>query len=246
MHLFNKEAKLKKLVGLACGLALLGSAEAKVVSYDFTITVDHIVEMDNNVNPVYVQSSTRPGALVTVGEKVHGTFSFDTDTPKSVFYQPPAQAQGSWVLYSDPANYKNPIDAAFLNSGLHTTVPAGVKVNSTVQVLDNATVLNNGDGFWLSNSASYKGEIFTNLILLGDSTGAAFNSAAIPGQLNLSQFNYGSYGFSRMSADNKWVEVDCDFTTLTLSPTAPVPEPSTYLMFGAGLMLLAWRRKSRG
>lgn len=246
MHLFNEEAKLKKLVGLACGLALLGSAEAKVVSYDFTITVDHIVEMDNNVNPVYVQSSTRPGALVTVGEKVHGTFSFDTDTPKSPFYQPPAQAQGSWVLYSDPAHYKNPIDAVFQNSGLHTTVPDGVKVNSTVQVIDSATVLHNGDGFWLSNTASYKGEIFTNLIILGDSTGNAFSSAAIPGQLSLNQFNYGSYSFSRMSTDHKWVEVDCDFTTLTLSPPAPVPEPSTYLMFGAGAMLLAWRRKSRG
>lgn len=159
-------------------------------------------------NPVYVQSSTRPGALVSVGEQVHGTFSFNTETPLSVAYQPPAQANGTWLLYSDPVNYKNPIDAVFQNSGLHTTVPAGVKVNSTVQVADNATTFNNGDVFSLINSASYKGEIFTNNILLGDSSGAVFNSAAIPEALNFSQFNYGSYGFSRMSVDGLWVEVD--------------------------------------
>ncbi|NRR32562.1 PEP-CTERM sorting domain-containing protein [Oxalobacteraceae bacterium] len=236
---------MKKLLGLVCGMAMLGSAEAKVVSYDFTVTVQHIVEMDN-FNPVYVQSSTRPGALVSVGEQVHGSFSYDTDTPFSLVYQPPAQAQGNWVLYSDPAHYKNPIDAVFQNSGLHSTAPGmPTTSNNSVQVADNATTFQNGDVFWLGNSASYQGEIFTNSIILGDSTGAVFNSTTIPDDLNLTHFNYGSYAFSRMSADGRWVEVDADFTSLTLSPP-PVPEPSTYLMFGAGAMLLAWRRKSRG
>ncbi|MQA38540.1 PEP-CTERM sorting domain-containing protein [Rugamonas aquatica] len=236
---------MKKLLGFFCGMALLGAAEAKVVTYDFTITVQHITEMDHGANPVYVQSSTRPGALVSVGEQVHGTFSFNTETPLSVVYQPPVQANGTWLLYSDSVNYKNPIDAVFQNSGLHTTLPAGVKVNSTVQVADNATTFHNGDVFSLINSASYKGEIFTHNIELGDSTGAVFNSAAIPQALNFSQFNYGSYGFSRMSVDGLWVEVDGDISSLTLSPAPAVPEPSTYLMLGAGVLLLAWRRKAR-
>ena len=244
MHLTTQEAHLKKLLGVVCGMALLGSAEAKIVTYDFTVTVQHVVEMDN-FNPVYVQSSTRPGALVSVGDKINGSFSYDTDTPLSPFHQPPAQAHGSWLQYNDYLNLRNPIDAVFQNSGLHTAAPAGVAVDNGVQVADNATTFHGGDAFFISNSYSYKGEIFTNIVNLGDSTGAVFNSAAIPQQLDLSRFNYGDYSFSRMSVDQRWVQVDGTFTSMTLAPP-PVPEPSAYLMFSAGALLLAWRRKARG
>lgn len=232
---------MKKMIGLLAAATLASSAQAAVLSYDFTAIVDSVTESDSSQNylSTSVNSSTLAGLPVSIGQVVHGHFSYDTETPINDGYQPPAPTQGSYILYSGPFA-QNSFSAAFANGPAINSVPG---TSNLLQVVNNASDFGGADGFSISTNVFKQQALETGSVFLDDLSGTAFNHGGVPAALNFADFGYStfSYGYVNLSQGPLILSVNARLDTLT--PAAAVPEPSTYAMLAAGLLLLAWRRK---
>lgn len=232
----------KLLIGLA-GLALWGSAQASVVSYDFTAVVNDIREYATTSSPqVNVQSSSMTGVEVNFGQVLHGHFDYNTSTPLSQTYQPPTPATGSDQLFNDNTGGSY---AHFSVAGTHADpVPGFSSFFSLLHVANDNANFNGQDTFGVStNAVSASGATLIDFIWLNDSTGQALNSGAIPAVLHLSSFDIAYYSIGYFTEAGSFVGIDATITSLV--PTSPVPEPGSCAMLLAGIAVLARRHRAR-
>lgn len=214
------------LASLILGLASAG-AQAAPVSYAFS----------------GVTSTTMGG--VVAHTSFTGTFTYD------------AAATGVISSYysGTQAIFDNAYSSLTLSIGGNTvssTVPGDLTLYNSVSpphsipVGDSLYTFQPLDGGGPNPSTGSFTGLTPNYIYLGfvDIGGTAFNSgSALPTSLNLSDFdsvfvgiNYGPFGAGNTTTIS---------SLLTLTPTAPVPEPETYALMLAGLaaVSLAARRK---
>lgn len=140
-----------------------------------------------------------------------GSFSYDTDTPADLSF-------GGIGEYDQSASF--PMSFTIEQGGVSSSVTGEVGM---ILVSDEAS----GDGFIVN----IFGPNASSLILsLGDSTGTAFSSDALPTSLDLSQFDSASLGAG--FGENGQPIASGEITSLSLR-TSAVPEPTT--LVGAGL-----------
>lgn len=233
---------MKKIIGLLAGLAMLGSAHAAVVTYNFTATVAFIGESSSPTNPwTLVDLTTLTGMTVAAGQEIHGSFSYDTAMGLDPVYQPPPESSGTYMIYSDPNNNTKVVAPGVL------TPPQEVQYETNLmEIANNATTFAGGDFFWLShyvmapdNSGS------RSIISLTDFGGAAFDHGGVPASLTLSisSLDYARYTMTYYLATGGYVNIWSNLTSLT--PATAVPEPETYAMLLAGIALLGWQARKR-
>ncbi|RZT10229.1 PEP-CTERM protein-sorting domain-containing protein [Duganella sp. CF402] len=228
---------MKTLGMLLASAALCGSAQATVFEYDFTVTIQEMLEF----SPVtgtggMVNSSTLAGDALSVGDVVYGHFSYDTETAQFGNF-------GVGPVYA-ASGASNSLSAGTFshNLALHDATAN----NTMVQVSNNAALLGGGDSLAIGNTSENAAATQLMAVDFFDRTGTALSSDAIPGAIDASAFNQTSFYYLYTAKDSHtMLGANGALTSLTL--VSSVPEPQTYAMLFSGLGMLAGlaRRRSK-
>ncbi|MDC8759724.1 PEP-CTERM sorting domain-containing protein [Janthinobacterium fluminis] len=238
---------MKRVFGLLASFAVAASAQAAVVSYDFTVRVDLAYRCLSDAGCMNPSSVDMGNGEVMLGDIGHGRISFDTETPQAgVQYQPPAPHRGTRTRYqgavarNDSFLRLGDAGAVFQQDAPHISVPV-IEVGNDVAYVGSSL---NGDHFNYYAAQNLNSYFSQSLdIELSDASGTALTGGGIP--LRLDGLGYGRFTFSLNSpGTGDYSYVNGTITSLTLA--APVPEPETYAMLLAGIGMLAWRRKRAG
>ncbi|NRR31068.1 PEP-CTERM sorting domain-containing protein [Oxalobacteraceae bacterium] len=223
---------MKKIATLFAAMAFAGSANASIYSYDFTATVYDITE---SVQGAYhhVDSSSLSGELIANGRVIHGRVTYDTSTELDPFYMPHHMWDNN--MYSGTIN-QNTVAADV------GTPRTQLESGNTIKI-NNNTYPDGSDSFSISEYGSLGGAGEGRGIAFTDHTGALLDSAKLSDPMNFSALGSGYFWYS-FSKPNSGGYMTAMARIDSLSAT-PVPEPTTYAMLGAGLALLAWRKKAR-
>ncbi|NVE00905.1 PEP-CTERM sorting domain-containing protein [Massilia sp. BJB1822] len=226
---------MKTLTALIC-LMLALPAKAALVTYNFTAKISSLTEQLGNIyNPRPIETRSVNGELISLGYTVKGSFTYDTSTRPS---QNPIPLPQGVVMYSD-FTATNKLDFSFNQNNLHFT-SAGENPYQYIIVGDGSM-----DGF--SFSARIKNNASTSSAYLFLSAYEdIFSSNGIPENLPASRFTTKifSYTFSDFQgATSRSLTASGEITSLEL--TSPVPEPSSYAMFLAGLAVAAFAVRRR-
>ena len=216
-----------------CALAVCGSAQAEVTTYDFTASVSTLVKWPTGPSQNSFEGQF-VGSTVTVGDTLVGTIFIDT---AMTLRDDDGVVSQYWDLNS-PTRFE------------YTLLSTGQKF-STKNIF-NLNVFNNhpedgqpGSYDLLSMLSSDVGGLHG--VVLSDDSATIFDSTRIPGHLSLYDFDHAEIitGYERAS-DGAVIYMTANITALNYVPA--VPEPSTYLMMMAGLAVVGAgvrRRRSR-
>jgi hypothetical protein len=168
------------------------------------------------------------GSTIGVGQSFNGSFSYDSNAVMA-----PVSGDGFQGVYLNAV-----ASSGFRSSTL--TLPS-ISLSSTGG--GNVSVVNGRDGYdallvqdYYSNSNFFVSMKTFQL----DSTGTVFSSFSLPTNLGMSSFNHNSFGLGMLRrADGDQVQLVGTLTSIVIAPA--VPEPTTALLVGAGLLLLAVR-----
>ena len=207
-----------------------GSAQAEVVTFEFTATVSGIFQFDPSL-PLLADSVNVLGSTIRNSETLHGTMSYDTSAPIWVIQK---RAAVPLVFYKDMGSM-----TLTFHDGLHFDSAATAETPQ-ISVGDNSTTYRGADTFGFSTASRITAEQNASLFLV-DRSGTALGSTSLPSDLDLSRFNQRTLYYYFGSGEQA-IEVDATITSLQL--LSAVPEPDTYLMLAGGLGLLAWRRRN--
>lgn len=225
--------KLKHWIGALASLVIAGQASATVLHFTFTAVVNDVWEYDKaGETYTHLGTSNFAGSPITLGNLVHGTFSFNTDAPLSL-YQPDTPASGSYKIYSldsKAASLSFSVGSAGFTSG--STLPP------LAQVANNASTLSGWDTFFFSAYKAYDPVMFQSAdIALFDKTGTAFSTGTLPTALDLADFHYKQLSAAWLrQADGNQMHIEASLTSLVA--IAPVPEPASYALLMVGLLAI--------
>lgn len=214
-------------------------AQAAIVSYQFTASVNSIAEIPGDTDTVnFLSSSSLAGPRISIGDSWTGTFSYDTDMQLGT-YQPPQPAQGAHTMYKGFA--QTTIKDARTGLSFESTLPYPWSTGSLI-IWNEATNVGS-DIFWMysESNASANGNEFGS-VWLNDRNGSTFGDATIPLALSLNDFLSASvsYEFSQRGTGNY---MHAEAWLLSLTPVIAVPEPATYAMLALGLAFIGARRQ---
>lgn len=188
--------KLQPILAAAAFLACANAA-ATVVAYGFHMTVDELWEYNGSTRQIaYVNSSTMPGVLFSVGDEATGSIQYSTDMPLSA-YQPPPQSSGSYRIYSAGVH-----SALSFNTEKWNFQSNSDPWQSIIQVGDNASSFSGSDVLSITTSAAWSPiSSQTMTINLFDSTGTALDDSILLTAIDFSRFGYLhlDYGWLRQS-----------------------------------------------
>jgi hypothetical protein len=213
--------------GLICFVG--NAAQAMVLTYTYQARVSSIVE---NAGPgmafIDVTQSDFAGTPVAIGDIVTGSFRYDTSVAL-VSYQPPQDAGVDYRVYASGANdYITYVDK---RSGLAFTSMPSLNWLGLNQVHDSVPIPGNyaADFFSMGRSADNDIMYASALMWFDDLYGNAFQSGAMPTQLDLAAFQFASVdgSFMRLS-DRAYMSFSADISSLE---RVDLPEPSSALLF---------------
>jgi hypothetical protein len=213
--------------GLICFVA--NAAQAMVVTYTYQARVNSIVE---NAGPgeafVDVMQSNFAGTPVSIGDIVTGSFQYDTSVALGS-YQPDPEAGVDYRLYRSGSNdYITYVDK---RSGLAFTSMPTLSWLGLNQIHDSVPIPGNfaADFFSMERSAITDTMYAGAQMWFNDLYGNAFQSGAMPTQLDLAAFQFASVdgSFMRLS-DSAYMRFSADISSLE---RVDLPEPSSAFLF---------------
>ncbi len=220
------------------------TASAAVLEYEFKASVVGMFEYSAESGIVVVPTSSFAGDLISIGDGVTGTFSYNTDGVLSPYYQPPQPALGSYLVYLlDPALAK----MSFTVDGRSVGFRSGLF--SSLLILGNGVAeLASWDTFNIGFSTDYNPVMFQDAgIALYDTTGTTFSTGSIPEYLDFSAFYVKglSAGWLRQSDGNQ-LQMRADITSIELVPsTVDLPDTMVLLLLGLGAVLRQGARSEK-
>ena len=220
---------------LLATLAFSHPVHATIISYNFS---GHINYISDNYNLI--------GNSIISGDSFNGSFSYDTEGTKSPYLNDPTVAIYYASLGSSVNISKYTFDYNVGNYG-----------PDYVQVWDNRDIGIGQitDSFSYTSPLSYNppiqdsfGSMFSQMsVMLFDNSHTVNSDLSIPSSLDLSSYNarmFSVTGVTQLSAQTYYLSGNIE-TLIQEHESAPVPEPSTILLFGAGLAGLAFYRKRK-
>ena len=210
------------------------TASAAVLEYKFKASIVSMFESSAESGITNVSSSAFAGDLISIGDGVTGSFSYNTDGVLSPYYQPMQPPTGSYLIYIMEAG----------RSGLSFSVDDS-SVNFRSALLDGMLILGN-DNSDLSGSDTFNinftGEANPVMFRLAgvsfyDFTGNAFSSGAIPEYLDFTSFTVKGLGAGWLrQSDGKQMQFQANITSIEVTESTVVL-PSTFLLLASGLGL---------
>lgn len=216
------------LSGLLIGAAMFGTAQAEVVTFQYTAVVDRLIR-----DFVDTPSVTFDGMTLAANNTFTGTFTLDLN---SALYNdgPPTS---TFQRYSSPGNVAS---VTFDHTGYtFKTFPAPYM--SFVSVFNSTS-----DSLGLETAVPYPNRNEALSFNLVDRQGTAFSGTSIPATLNFADFEDARM-FYFVSPDDGSGNLHA-YARLTSLSIAPVPEPATTAMLSLGLLTLggvAYRRRKQ-
>lgn len=232
------------------GMLLLGAATAPVhaemLTFNFTGRVDYTFEYEKATerftNPL---SSNLSGQTFLSTDTFHGQLSYDSATPLSPYYQPPAQEQGSYVLYYSAQSSNPLLTVTFDQTGV---VLAWPNRPFLVQLSDSATAFGGYDRIYFQPDIPYSTEYFQTFELsLADSAGTAFSDSLLPTDFNLTDFTASNLHYAWLDqATGNQFHVNGVLTSLTRVGATELPEPasSALILLGVGMLAAATTKRA--
>jgi hypothetical protein len=217
------------------GAALCGSAQATVYEFEFTATIQEMVEFEpQTFTGGAVGSSALSGNTVSVGDVVHGHFSYDTTTALFGNF-------GGGPMYA-ASGAQNSLGAHTDGGSLGLSNPGYSSTN--VQVLNNAAILGGGDGFGVANLSTNATASQLMALSFFDPTGHALSDDAVPGAIDANAFSQSSFYYLYTSSTTHAM-MGANGTLTSLTQVTAVPEPETYGMLLTGLAAVVWAARRR-
>ena len=228
--------------GLLFGMFVAANASAEAVTFDFTGMVNSTHEYNSLTSrSKAVPGSSMNGTFIVPGNTFHGTFTLDLSTPLASLN--PASGN-AW--YNPGFNwnatapvYQNAMSLTFDQSGYTSASETGPYSSSSISVTDKQPGAGY-DSFAFFPSGSSKPGAYEYLSLfMFDSQGMLLTSTAIPHSFDLNAVDSTTITYSYLPrGSTKSLSVDGFLTSLTARTVSPVPEPTTYLMLGLGLLVV--------
>ncbi len=213
--------------------SISGSAHATVLQFSFTGAI------------TFVDADLVSAGAPTVGATVSGFFQYDTTTS-------PGHLTSGEAVYPMPSlPYSLSFGPLQLGGvGELGVQNVGLSVSNDDPVEDHFTFgafTGPGEATVAGSGVSIGSYSLTQLgIALTDTTGAAFNSLALPTTLTLSEFDdrlVRVFYFDASAGAHR--HFDADISALSLAPATAVPEASTLSIFFFGLASLGLVRRRR-
>jgi hypothetical protein len=229
-----------RFAAILAGMLFAASAQATVVTFNFTATITSVKEMVNPFSGTEVASSTLAGDPVALGHTVRGTFSFDTATPRT---SGGTYDWGTAYTFEAAGDTLNAAQFAFEQNSIGFSTTDGVAEPRFYHFVEDRP--EGYDALYLSVSASRNGGTDIMSVNFEDLDGVAFDGAKLPETLPLAMLESAvfEYDYLGRAADGSQTYLKAVGALTSVEQVSSVPEPTTYAMFAAGLTLLAWRRK---
>lgn len=230
-----------RFAAILAGMLFAASAQATVVTFNFTATITSVKEMVNPFSGAEVASSTLAGDPVALGHTVRGTFSFDTATLPTYGG---TYDWGTSFIFEAAGDTLNAAQFAFDQNSIGFSTTGGVPDPRFYHFVEDRPA-GNDDALYLSASARRSGGTDIMSLNFEDRDGVAFNGAKLPETLPLAMLESAvfEYDYLGRAADGSQTYLKAVGALTSVEQVSSVPEPTTYAMFAAGLTLLAWRRK---
>lgn len=216
---------MKKLIcALTCGIALCGSANAALVTFQYSaVVVDTVTSDASGYN---WDASLINGFRTVVGNNVRGTFSYDTATPVWFQWKP----QATYYL-GDGGMSLDVVENGFSFLSTSADIPQKEIFNDFREYGENL------DSFGISSHTFAQNKVppLVATFSLFDYTGTALATNQLPAQLDLSRFQQNTVVMDYNFGDN-WSQFTANVTSLEL--VSDVPEPTTTASFVTGLLML--------
>jgi hypothetical protein len=213
-------------------------AEATIVTYDFTANVDKMSVVDPSTSTnVDVTSSDIPGALISMGDRIQGSFFYDTTAPLVAL-----RFNNTWAQYFSASQ---PV------GGIQLTMSNGLSYNSSfyshLDVVNDGPFAEYSDHFGVATSI-VSSSMFEQIGFNQSSITSDFlANTNIPVSLKLDPAIQTDIEFSWLrSSDLKTLRFDANVASLT-PHAADLPEPASALlmMIGLGALVAFGSQKRR-
>ncbi|MQA18837.1 PEP-CTERM sorting domain-containing protein [Rugamonas sp. FT103W] len=219
---------------LSC-FALGAQAQSTIHTYEFTAKVDHLYKYDFNENSTPDSAGGKlAGTVISLGDKVTGYLTYDSASPQFIFdpfpaHNPDSTAPGGFT-YGAPG---------LKNEFSFTIQPSGQKFSSKELRTWTSLAVNHQVGG--ADSFGISAGDYPNDADVVFSAPSVFTNGHIPTSLSLSVFTT-AYAISSWTSaeDGSWVMATARLDSLT--EVSAVPEPETYAMMLAGVLLIGYSR----
>lgn len=225
------------LSGLSLFFILTTSANATVVAYDFTASINDLYQVDPSNGfshtPLTSSEGATTGKIISFGDKIVGRFTYDTSTALSYTwhtYDAPTEAANAYSYNDGPQN-----------SFHYTLAPSGQTFTTLASEPTMIGVENHPFGYNVFSIGGACNGVTCSGFRFIDNTTTAFDNGQISGNLTLANFVSADLQSAWFRpSDHMQIGYKAQIESLTL-----VPEPHTYgmLLIGLGLCAVAVRRK---
>ena len=210
------------------------SSTVHATSIQFNGTVNKIFTYDGNTID-YVNTSDMFGTSFSIGDTYQGLFDYNPDSSHLVIGNDQYSVYNHDTLIGIKTTW-----ADYVFNSYGSTADYGF-----VQIQNNYQHGSIKDGFSVSDKYYNNGLTHDAELYLFDDSATVYNDLLLPLNVDLSQFNVSIFHQSFVDNNGNQLHIYGGIDSLSNINSAPVPEPTTFLLFGIGLLGTAWTMRKK-